>query len=472
MARGVRLVILDRRTGDRAEHEFPRFPVRIGRNRLNDLQISDNVVSQFHAVLEMHGGRIAVRDLGSKNGTAVAGLGRLPPNALTELDEHQNEFYLAHFFLRAVLLDLAPESLSHVATTRLRHAEESGGFSAHTVLNQLEDDDDEDDAPTNRTLPHGNVLGQPFVPLYKAYRESWSALSGALKETLGGLDEQLRRQAYAELARAFPGLTNEPEFRELQDPAAGEEPAVSSRGARAPANLSTIALSGLQRLASVYLPPTHTLNTPQDVALFLEKVFEVVDVFLRCFIPMREGYRSFTTQLDVPTTRGEPPSPEEGAAVDAAVTPNELGAALLDWKRPPAAGQPRPSQTVEWVFADVMIHHMAMITGVMQGVKSLLGELAPSAIERRLDDPKRSPGGLQIGPFRYKQLWELYATRHSDLADEDKETFAFIFGADFARAYSQLTSDTQAVAAIRFSSQFPTRTPSAATAPPPPKTSR
>jgi type VI secretion system protein ImpI len=143
--------------------------------------------------------------------------------------------------------------------------------------------------------------------------------------------------------------------------------------------------------------------------------------------------------------------------VEDALTAEELASALLDWRK---QRRPESNQAIEWVFADLMIHQMAMMTGVMQGVKSLLAELSPAAIEKALEDPRRGAGGLQIGPFRYKQLWEMYATRHADLAEEDKEAFEVIFGPEFARAYTGMTSDTIAVRAVGEHTFATGRTPS------------
>lgn len=147
------------------------------------------------------------------------------------------------------------------------------------------------------------------------------------------------------------------------------------------------------------------------------------------FVRLREGHRQFEYDMDI--RRG----PEETgtADVESATTAEELARALLDFPQR-FADAPRD---VEGAFADLMIHQVALLNGVMNGVKSLLAELSPAAIERYAEDPRRrGAGGLQIGPFRYRQLWELYAERHSDLADEEREAFGLIFGPDFARAYA------------------------------------
>ena len=97
-----------------------------------------------------------------------------------------------------------------------------------------------------------------------------------------------------------------------------------------------------------------------------------------------------------------------------------------------------------------MTHQVAILNGVMKGVKSLLNELAPTTLERELENPSRGPRqGLQIGPFRFKQLWDLYVERHNDLSSEDNQAFALIFGPQFAEAYAQFSGGAPAGPGIR-----------------------
>lgn len=527
MPRGVRLTVLGA-NGGRTEHEFARFPVRIGRNALNDLHIADGTISQFHALLELGDKGLTVRDLGSKNGTAVPGMGRLQPNTTASINDGYNEFYVAQFFVRCELVEFSSESLSNQQAARMHRTLQGervpdfrrpptegemrpvGGSSEDEprttfqhrtpseaaalaenfpesrepvtqqpprrppsqgrmpVANRPAYAAEEHEPPSGRTMPHGNVFAIRFAPLFQQYRKSWHTFHGAVEQSIGHLDDELREQAYEELVRAFPGIENEPEFSRFREPSIPivEEPTAASQGSTQVR--ATVALNGLTQLAQSYFEGSHELRSADDVSSFLERLFEVLDLFFRCFIPLRDGFQAFTTQLDLGKTRGADGAPSLAGrpTINTANTTTELGSVLLDWKRPVDPSRPQPTQLIEWVFADLMIHHMAMITGVMTGVKSLLSELSPATIEKSFDNPKRGGGGgLQIGPFRYKQLWELYATRHSDLADEDKEAFALIFGGDFARAYSQLATETQATAAIRMSAQFPTRTPSHGTNP-------
>jgi hypothetical protein len=83
-----------------------------------------------------------------------------------------------------------------------------------------------------------------------------------------------------------------------------------------------------------------------------------------------------------------------------------------------------------------------MLSGVMRGVRSLLVKLAPSSIEAELENPRRrAAGGMQLGPFRYKTLWDLYGENYGDFAEDEKQAFALIFGPEFAHAYGELAGE-------------------------------
>src|SRR5690606_29211144 len=100
-------------------------------------------------------------------------------------------------------------------------------------------------------------------------------------------------------------------------------------------------------------------------------------------------------------------------------------------------------RAIEGTLADLMTHHVAMINGVMQGVKSLLSELSPQAIEKMLDDPNtRKPEGMTVGPFRFKSLWKLYEQRYGDLTSEEKHVFSLLFGDAFSQAYGRYQTGT------------------------------
>ena len=73
MAVALAARVFDTQANQSFDATFERFPVRLGRNQLNDLPIDRPYVSQFHASFDVRDGRIFLRDLGSTNGTIYAG---------------------------------------------------------------------------------------------------------------------------------------------------------------------------------------------------------------------------------------------------------------------------------------------------------------------------------------------------------------------------------------------------------------
>jgi len=64
----VRLVLLE---GGKSAEVRPQLPTVIGRNTEADVQVPDSMVSRRHCELYDYEGQLAVRDLGSANGTLV-----------------------------------------------------------------------------------------------------------------------------------------------------------------------------------------------------------------------------------------------------------------------------------------------------------------------------------------------------------------------------------------------------------------
>jgi type VI secretion system protein ImpI len=119
-------------------------------------------------------------------------------------------------------------------------------------------------------------------------------------------------------------------------------------------------------------------------------------------------------------------------AVELAKDPAAVAAALLDWKDP-SLDAPK---AIEGIFADLMLHQVALLDGMMQGVRALLDEFSPESIQRIVEDREpRSPLGLHLGG-RHKALWEAFCARHEELSEE-KQAFGHIFGAEFTEAYRE-----------------------------------
>jgi type VI secretion system protein ImpI len=191
--------------------------------------------------------------------------------------------------------------------------------------------------------------------------------------------------------------------------------------------LEALALQGLHELAGS-LVPGHELQTSGDLARFITKLHDAIEVFCRCFIPLREGYAQFVSSLDLQRAANMRSFNRSPAylAVEGARDSEGLARGLLDWTERSLDGP----KAIEGIYADLMIHQVALLDGVMQGVRALLDELSPMNIERE------GAAGRFALSNRYKELWQSYCEKFEDLAEE-KQAFSRIFGHEFTEAYRQ-----------------------------------
>lgn len=413
---GLRLRVTSTVDGTFIERTFDRFPVRVGRNPLSDFELDSPYVSQFHCVLELHGRQLMLRDLGSRNGTHLRSSGRVAPHQLVDLGPSNYEFAISTLLFQAFPAEVAPPQSEH--RPRMRGA--SVALDAETA-----------DAMRQQMQSAGQTnvahVQQELKPHFDAYRAAWLPFFQMLSTRAAALDPHARTQLLQGLAREHPGLSNEPDFQRLVRFGQADVPDSQHEANRE----AIVALQAIKDLASSYVP-NQPLEGPVDVVSFVTKLQGVLDVFFKSFIPLRDGYKQFETKMEIrrPTIRA---SQVGQFSVETAADPKTLAAGILDWRDPRTDG-PRH---IESTFADLMIHQVAMLDGVMRGVKSLLGTLSPQAIESIAE--KKNRGGW--GPFKFESLWKTFVERHSDLADEEKETFELIFGKQFAQVYAQMSKE-------------------------------
>jgi type VI secretion system protein ImpI len=409
VAQGLILTIRDQTAGTRARRGFVHLPVRVGRNLLNDCRVDEPFVSQFHLVLELHEGELRLRDLGSRNGTWI-GDSKAPPNEPVAIPP-DGSFRIHSLVFRPLLIDAA------------------------VVLA-----DAPGDAPKlPRTLAQTVVLDQPAAAqevvrkpeaatarLCEQHEQSARRLGTALATEFAGLDAGERLAYLAWLRANHPTALALVELRGAAEGVGVPASALDPDG-------HTLVKRAVDEFARTYFPDAPDFGHGEESVLFLDRLKAALDVFLKCFVPLRDGYHRFETELDIRRSTGRDPD-----AVRTAQSPEELGRALLDWH---GDSDGAPHQ-VEEVFADLMIHQVAMLGGVMRGVKSLLRELSPAEVSRALEERRaKGTAGLLWGPLRERALWKIFQVRHSDLAEEEKRTFSLIFGAQFARTYAQFIEE-------------------------------
>ncbi len=406
---GVRIIVTDSLNNHAVlvDRAFPRLPVRIGRNELNDLAISNGYVSQFHAVLDLENGQLAVRDLGSTNGT-LFGRERITPNEIKPVPAEGFAIMALHFRLTKM------ESVSAPAYSNRKPMMVTGLLAAPDVsLLRLQAQAPRQDLTA--------IRGQ-----YAAYRSAWSELLRTIYRQAGELPEQQRAAFYAQLSSEFPSLIHEDDYRRVA-------PDILKSAGHSGPSPEAVALAGIKELAADFAPDRPPPETADDIVQFLSKIAEALEMFMKCFIPLRDGYQQLASELGIRTSKPTTVMPghiDVRHGVSTAKDRKELSRFLLNFKDRSSEA----CSAVESVFADYMIHQVAMMNGVMNGVKSLLNELAPNTLEQTAAAKKRSLG---FGPLRFKGLWDFYREVHADFADEDRHVFSLLFGRKFAEAYDR-----------------------------------
>jgi type VI secretion system protein ImpI len=193
-------------------------------------------------------------------------------------------------------------------------------------------------------------------------------------------------------------------------------------------NIETLALTGLRELAGSLVPGA-ALETTGDVARLLTKLHDTVEVFCRCFIPLRTGYEQFMSTLHLRRAEGQRSLnlSKSALALEVARDPATVAAVLLDWRN----HDYDTPKVVESILADLVMHHVALVEGVMQGVSALLDELSPDNIERAV-----ASNGSRNVLGRYRALWQEFKAHHEELASQSR-TFELVFGEEFAASYRE-----------------------------------
>jgi type VI secretion system protein ImpI len=398
--------VFDTQANQQFDATFERFPVRIGRNQLNDLQIDRPYVSQFHAAIDLRDNQIFVRDLGSTNGTVYQGhrLVRDQPVDVTAVPE----LSIGPIVVRLSLVEAqAKKPAEQRESGSVLDMNDVSGVNALAALTKA------------KPIPPGGE--DPFVrqvvPYLEAYRAAWGAVYRVIYDHLTRLPPELRVNYIKRLGMEHPSVALETDFQKIAQ--------YYGVDARSLGDMSppTAALAALTELSRALVPSGRPPEDVAQVVMFVRRLRDTMEVFLKCFCSLRDGYKEFETGV-LAKERESVVSDQVAAAKDA----KELGAVLLG-----ATAAPEATRQVNDLFVDVMSHQVALLNGVMEGVKTLLTQLSPKAIE---EDFERK--GKKAGLFsnKYEALWKFYEDRHGDYSGEDKQTFLIIFGPQFSKAYA------------------------------------
>jgi predicted component of type VI protein secretion system len=318
----IQVQLKDVRTGEQKTLWFEQSPIRIGRNQLNNVAISDNHVSEWHGIIRFDATGVYYFDLGSTNGTLLEGK-RLPKNTVTPLTPSSQ-------------LGIWPFQLSAVAQAA---------------------------APATGLFHETIVWGSP-------------------------------QKGSESLAVAEPAAAGSAQ------PSVAWPPPEPSRASQQAPSLSSI--------------PGERTGDAQARAM---RLFET---FSETFIGLKKGYEQFGSEVGVRPLSG-------GTPLHRARSSREVIDYLLD----PAADIEARARDLKAVFADMGIHHIALMEGLTQGIRALLESLDPSTQENYA-------GSGLFSRSRSKAEWRSYVERFATLIAEDAALHAEIFGEEFARGYASV----------------------------------
>ncbi len=432
-------------TGETEHSAFASSPVRIGRNQLNELVLNEPFVSQWHAVVRFGEHKVRYVDLGSTNGTTIAGR-RLARHVQVEVDP-QSDLRIGPIQLSFARAQVTPDMYAAPRTTifnlNLPGAGENSAVTNATMMFNPGEPPTLEQATmflqAGQGLPGapgaaqaapvpGQAAGvdmQALVriteqtkPLYQQYRQAWKRVLDQLKEQLERVPGPQREAMVLCLCQQLPQLPKEPEFRLL----------MTSLNVQAAAMGEVDAAEWVARLGGADgLPPGAQVNT----AIAMERVGMLLESFSQAFVELRKGYEQFGEEMALRLVQDQNPLHEAQNAKD-------VMHYLLDWN---TDGSDRTRELTR-AFADLALHQVALLSGVMEGVRGLLHGISPQQLsgQRTAALAKAGGGGFFESIFNSKKarLWSTYVDRHQSLAEEDRFSRE-VFGRNFARAYFMVT---------------------------------
>ncbi|HZA14036.1 MAG TPA: type VI secretion system-associated FHA domain protein [Myxococcaceae bacterium] len=272
---------------------------------------------------------------------------------------------------------------------------------------------------------------------YGEFRAGWSTVQERLARAVRGAAPNARAELLRQALKRMPALAQEPEVQRL---AYEHGVALAPAGAALPAPVPVTSKADaaarelLNQFVKSYVPNAPSLDSKKELRAFLERLAEVLEAFGNAFVELRRGYDQFGRQMAVP-----------GAS---AVTPlhrskdnRDVLQYVLDWRH----GADRVQELIGG-FVDVMIHQIALLSGMQQGVRGLMAKLGVEELERRVKDRQvkdRQAGGFfaKLGLNKSDALWEAFVERHKELMDDEQEMSKALFGPEFARAYVMIVGE-------------------------------
>ncbi|WP_338865774.1 FHA domain-containing protein [Myxococcus stipitatus] len=283
----------------------------------------------------------------------------------------------------------------------------------------------------------GGVQGsiQQLVPLYTAYRNAWQALHGAMVRQGEAQPEADRASLVGQIQRRLPGVVHEPQFGEFARLLGVAVPQPSSGGTSSGGSMSAVQGAAsrmdvmsrelLGRFVRSYLPGSKGLESGADIDRFLERLAGVLETFGQAFVELRQGHDQFGQEMAVTMVRDVTP-------LSKSKNSREVLRYLLDWKT--GDGGERVKELMGG-FVDVMIHQIALLNGMRDGVRALLERLSQGG------EPEERSFLSRLWPFGASRKLKWLEEEMRRLSEEERELTKALFGQEFAKAYHAIVGD-------------------------------
>ena len=196
------------------------------------------------------------------------------------------------------------------------------------------------------------------------------------------------------------------------------EPAAAAKSDQAPAN--RVESRGQDAPPGNWQTAQLPSATDEKTGNAQARIARLFETFTETFIGLKKGYDEFGAEVGVRPLSGDTP-------LHRARSGREVMEYLLD----PASDVEARARDLRAVFADMGIHHIALMEGLTQGIRALLESLDPSAQENHA-------GSGLFNRSKSKAEWRSYVERFATLLAEDAVLHAEIFGEEFARGYASV----------------------------------
>ena len=234
-------------------------------------------------------------------------------------------------------------------------------------------------------------------PAYEQYEAARVQFEQAIEVALAKIPQNTRDTAMAFLRREFPKMPGATPF------------------AAPAAQTSTEASSAVTNFAAHMLVTVEPPSDADEQSAFLARVAEILQTTAQAFVEIRNVQARFGEEMGVRTIR-------EYTPLHAASDARNVLDYLLDWRR----GGPERNAQLSGVYSDFMLHQVALINGVVEGVQALMDQFRPAELERGVGGLNKAAG-----------CWKKYTERYAEEIEE-RGIAALVFGPEFARAYAEV----------------------------------